>query len=303
MEAVEAVEDSVEAVAVANIRGIRMNYKRRLWLLVLAVAALSQVGCGRLDKLSKPQATTIGGTQLAGTPTNRNNKPKRKIAPKSRSLTGDQKQNIKFAFAEVAESRGDIEQAIRTYENAQSDRPEVVLRLANLYVKQGQNERATEKFRQAIGLGADSPEAYSDFGYNLYLQQEYEEAEQLLKTALRLRPDFPRANNNLGLLFARTGRTDEALECFARAGLTESDARTNLALALLSERNTNDAVAELTAARSLDRTGKSAERIESLARVVRAVKTPNGTATSASNRANVAVSHDDREISLTSFRK
>jgi tetratricopeptide (TPR) repeat protein len=56
-----------------------------------------------------------------------------------------------------------------------------------------------------------------------------------LRQAIALRPDHRHAHNNLGLVLARSGRPEAALEEFRRAGCTEADAHNNLAFALTLE--------------------------------------------------------------------
>ena len=148
---------------------------------------------------------------------------------------------------------------------AKSEDPDALHRLGNLYDKQGLNEKATPNYLEAIQRGKDTPEIHCDLGYNYYLRRRFDEAERHLTLALSLRPDFPRAHNNLGMLLAQTGRRDKSLSYFARAGLSESDARLNIAVALLTAEQGADAAAvELHAAIAADRSGKSADRIRRL---------------------------------------
>jgi Tfp pilus assembly protein PilF len=64
---------------------------------------------------------------------------------------------------------------------------------------------------------------------------QWDQADQHFRTALRLRPHFPKAHNNLAMLLARRGRVDEAFQEFARSGASELEARCNLALAFMME--------------------------------------------------------------------
>src|ERR1700752_2467487 len=58
------------------------------------------------------------------------------------------------------------------------------------------------------------------------------EAEAALGRAIELKPDHQRAQNNLGMVLARSGRGAEALDAFRRAGCTQADAHANLAYGL-----------------------------------------------------------------------
>jgi Flp pilus assembly protein TadD len=65
--------------------------------------------------------------------------------------------------------------------------------------------------------------------------QRYDEAEKLLRKALRLNPKSARASYQLGLLLARTGRKDEAaVQLEVANGLRkEEEASSRLQLRLL----------------------------------------------------------------------
>jgi tetratricopeptide (TPR) repeat protein len=56
-----------------------------------------------------------------------------------------------------------------------------------------------------------------------------------------LAPDHARAHNNLGLVLAHSGRTEDALAQFHKAGCNEADARANLAFAWTLEGRLPDA--------------------------------------------------------------
>jgi Flp pilus assembly protein TadD len=94
-----------------------------------------------------------------------------------------------------------------------------------------------EFYRKAHDLQGDSPGLLCNRGYSLYLQGRWEEAETSLCQTIALDPANQRAHNNLGLTLARSGRSEEALAEFRRAGCTEAEAQTNLALTLALERS------------------------------------------------------------------
>ena len=61
------------------------------------------------------------------------------------------------------------------------------------------------------------PKTWNDAGYSYYLQGRWADAEQALKTAVRLAPDDERIRTNLGLTLAAEGRTKEALPLLSQS--------------------------------------------------------------------------------------
>ncbi len=184
---------------------------------------------------------------------------------------------MQIAVARTAEVRGEIDQAIEAYRKAlQMDPRRAVVHhhLALLYDRKGDFDKSLACYRQALTLAADDADIHCDLGYSLYLRQRYQEAENSLITALRLRPEFPRAHTNYGLLLARTGREECALREFAQAGATESQARLNLAFAMLLDNRYQEAAQQLQAASAADVEGLSQDRVAQLRRVVEVAQLP-----------------------------
>ncbi len=72
-----------------------------------------------------------------------------------------------------------------------------------------------------IAHSPESADAYNNLGIVYMRRGRYEEAEEMLMQAVNLRSDFPSARNNLANVYRMTGRYDEALREFNRAmGLT-----------------------------------------------------------------------------------
>jgi tetratricopeptide (TPR) repeat protein len=78
----------------------------------------------------------------------------------------------------------------------------------------GYVDQAAEAFRQVIARKPQSAGAYYNLG-TLYLRQNRpEDAQRNFEQALKLRPDYPEALNNLGLVAAQKGDTDQAIQNF-----------------------------------------------------------------------------------------
>jgi hypothetical protein len=94
-------------------------------------------------------------------------------------------------------------------------------------------------------LDPKNAEIVCDYGYYCYLRQDWKAAHQHFERALQLNPNLKRAHNNLGLVYARTHRPDDALRQFTMAGLNPGDARANLGFVYLTEKRFQQAKQEL----------------------------------------------------------
>ena len=153
-------------------------------------------------------------------------------------LTAQQKADVQMAVARSLENQGQTEQAIKVYEEVvkkDGHRVDAYHRLAVLHSKKADFKAADRYYQTALKKAPKNAELLCDLGYCCYLQKQWKKGEGNLRRALAIQPELARAHNNLGLLLARTGRDDEALKEFARAGCGEAEARANLGLALMLE--------------------------------------------------------------------
>lgn len=93
---------------------------------------------------------------------------------------------------------------------------------------------ANARFAAALEQSPQNPDLLADYGYALYLQQEFLRAEPLLRQALRADETHDRARNNLGLVLTHLGRTRESLNCFRKSG-TEAEAQAMQGYALVQK--------------------------------------------------------------------
>ncbi len=99
-------------------------------------------------------------------------------------------------------------------------------------------DEAVARYRRALALRPDYPEAHNDLGSALAQQGRLDEAVAHYGRALALRPDYPEAHSNLGSALADQGRLDEAVAHFRRALALKPDypeAHSNLAMVLLAQ--------------------------------------------------------------------
>lgn len=79
------------------------------------------------------------------------------------------------------------------------------------------SEREAACYREALRLRPDYPEAQNNMGVALRALGQPEEAEQHYREALRLRPDYADAHHNLAVLLMGSGRFPEAASHFEAA--------------------------------------------------------------------------------------
>ena len=114
----------------------------------------------------------------------------------------------------------------------------VRLRLAELYMATGENETAVDELRYAIGMKPDYPDAYIHLGHLFYEMEKYQDAIELLKQGLVLKPPYysivvynPRDYDYtplkwLGYAYIAISQPVLALECFkALLEITPKDKR------------------------------------------------------------------------------
>ncbi|MGH9703634.1 MAG: tetratricopeptide repeat protein, partial [Candidatus Acidiferrales bacterium] len=91
----------------------------------------------------------------------------------------------------------------------------------SIYFERGYMEQAQTFFQLALQEDPSSAEALYGIGSVYLQQQKAQEARACFERAVRLQPNYPgtlpKAWNNLGILSAREGRTDEAILDFQRA--------------------------------------------------------------------------------------
>lgn len=89
--------------------------------------------------------------------------------------------------------------------------------LGQVYMREGQYEKAKMAFTTAIGLKPQEPEFQINLGSLLAKQGKMDEGIAAYQKALELRADHPLALFNLGSAYAIQGNYDKAVEYFQRA--------------------------------------------------------------------------------------
>ena len=235
--------------------------------LLIVCVLLAATGCEATKSLlvKKPVRTTADTIVSA-------NGPLSKPTP----LSDQDKAEIHVAMANAAEERGDVEAALKGYQRARElgiESPETLHRMALLHDRRGESADSAQLYEAALAKEPNNCEVHCDYGYSLYLRQNWAESEAHLREAIRLKPDFNRAHNNLAMLLARTGQTDLAMAEFARAGVRQAEAHANIGLAMILEGNGPEATRHMTLAASLDPSNQMQERLATYRGALKGVET------------------------------
>jgi Flp pilus assembly protein TadD len=156
-----------------------------------------------------------------------------------RNFTPSQQADLQISLAKVAERQGNLEGAEAGYRAAlkrDKSRADAHLYLANLCTLNGDYRQAEDRYRKALEANPGNADVFCDMGYSLYLQRKWDGAERNLKQALAIQPAHRRAHNNLALVLAHAGRSEEALAEFRKAGNSPTDSHLNLAFSHSLER-------------------------------------------------------------------
>lgn len=82
--------------------------------------------------------------------------------------------------------------------------------LANIYVLNGEYEKAVEAYKTAIKLNPQYSFSYYNLGYTLRMLKRYEEAIPILETAIKLNPNYWQSYEQLGGVYYELGKFGES---------------------------------------------------------------------------------------------
>jgi Tfp pilus assembly protein PilF len=166
-----------------------------------------------------------------------------------------QKAEMEMELGRSLEREGKLNEALKVYEEVakkDSRRIDAQERMAIVNDQLGNFKEADKIYATALKREPKNFDLLCDRGYSFYLQDRDAEAESMLRQALAIDPHMARAHNNLGLVLAHNGKSDEALKEFSRGGCRESDARVNLAYCLMAQRDFSSAQKQLQLAMAAD---------------------------------------------------
>ena len=126
-----------------------------------------------------------------------------------------------FQQAYERQMKGELEEAADLYKKSIASHPtaEAYTFLGWTYSFMGRLDDAIEECRHAIKVDPDFGNPYNDIGAYLIEQGQFDEAipwfEQAMQAKRYESPAFPHLN--LGRVYERKGRWDEALDCYKKA--------------------------------------------------------------------------------------
>jgi Flp pilus assembly protein TadD len=207
-------------------------------------------------------------------------------------------------LGKILAGEGKLDEAGERFEQALRLNPDDIKTLNNLgaiLVSQGKPADAVPYLKKALQLKPDYAEADYNLGNALALQGNLDDAVQAYQQALQLKPDYAAARTNLervktaqaqqpgpaqnsgptldansndpnvlnywGVMLARQGRVDEAIQQFERAlQINPNDASThnNLGIALASQGKSDEAYQQFVQALDLARAANNTALVESI---------------------------------------
>jgi tetratricopeptide (TPR) repeat protein len=117
--------------------------------------------------------------------------------------------------------------------------------LAACYLEIGRAEEAIAHLESALHLDP-TPARHYDLGLALIVERRFDRAKEAFEKALRLKPNFPEAFLNLGVVAHAQGQLDEAMKHYGRAralGLDDGSLNYNMGRALAATGKYVDAIA------------------------------------------------------------
>ncbi|PKP56751.1 hypothetical protein CVT91_12315, partial [Candidatus Atribacteria bacterium HGW-Atribacteria-1] len=124
---------------------------------------------------------------------------------------------VYYNLGQIISKKGIYTPAIENFEKAEKymDHPDLPGRLAYLYLKKGQVDKAIVKLKQAISYQKTEKSMvplYTDLGNNYMRVGRYKPAEIAFKKAIKINPKYMNAHHGLAGAYLRQNKIDNALE-------------------------------------------------------------------------------------------
>ncbi|MEZ4744184.1 MAG: tetratricopeptide repeat protein [Bdellovibrionota bacterium] len=119
-------------------------------------------------------------------------------------------------FEETNDNEGKLKET-QILHKLSPDNPAYCLKLATIYLKQGQLTESEEYFKKSIMISPMLAQAYKGLGDIAMIQKEFPEARKAYQKSLDLEPDDISTLNSLGMTFVRMGKYHEGIQRYAMA--------------------------------------------------------------------------------------
>jgi Flp pilus assembly protein TadD len=215
-----------------------IRWQRGLWAGVLGMTLSSTLHAAAT--VNAP-ATSVGGMADMG----------------AGQMTPAQSAQLALDLATSMERIEKYPDAIAQYERAlayDAGNPQAIRRLAVLYSKTGQFDRADVYFQKAAHAQPHNANVFNDWGRSYYLRGNWTMAEKKFRDALQTEPRHRLALNNLALTLGQEKRYSEAFQIFRNGGLSDAQAHCNMAYILSSQGRVEEARSACQLAKRLDAT-------------------------------------------------
>src|SRR5687768_2305049 len=130
---------------------------------------------------------------------------------------GVTQKEVRNRLAQYLAETGQPGRAIALLEHDAGSDPDALIALGNAYLLAGRSAEALKTFQHLLSVDPANALAYENMGTVLLQAKDYTGAELALRRALTMNPALPGAWTALGVVFAGTGRRDEAIEAWKRA--------------------------------------------------------------------------------------
>jgi Tfp pilus assembly protein PilF len=164
-------------------------------------------------------------------------------APDPLELPPEKAARTCLATAQTLEQQGHDAEAILEYQRARERDPRlpgVARRLAVLYDRRGDGERARDEYLAALQEQPRDADLLNDVGCFHYQRGDGPMAEQYLRQALAVNPEHPRAWGNLGKALALEGKYEQSCEAFGHV-VRPAQAAMNVGILLAKEGKVTEA--------------------------------------------------------------
>jgi len=189
--------------------------------MLLAAGLTGVSGCG-----NKEQASTFSpvGNKAAAEMNSERSKFERSEDPPFNA-------NTRFAAGQLAESQGAPQRAVAQYQEALKLDPKLLpaaYRLGVCFTQMRDYPKAIAAWQNYVKLTNGSATAFGNLGFCLELSGQKPQAEDAYQQGIAKDPKSQPCRINYGLMLARAGRIDDALQQL-RAVLSEAESHYNLA--------------------------------------------------------------------------